>query len=154
MPKDPNLNGNTAPSLSRRLAAILYDSLLLAGILFVATAIILPLNGGHAFNAGQYAYPGYLLIVSFFFFAWFWTHGGQTLGMRAWKIKLSTESGQNVNWLQSLVRFVAAILSWTTFGMGFVWILFDPKNNSWHDLASNTRLTRIFESGCRVSDPD
>ena len=68
------------------MAAIVYDLFLLTAVLFVATAIALPLNAGAAFTSGQYLYPVYLLAVSFLFFGWFWTHGGQTLGMRAWKI--------------------------------------------------------------------
>ena len=122
------------------MGAILYDSLLLCGILFVATAVAIPLNHGQAFTANQVYFSGYLLVVSFLFFAWFWTHGGQTLGMRAWNIKVTGHSGMAVSWLQSLVRFIAAILSWATFGLGYFWILFDGNRNSWHDLASQTLL--------------
>ncbi len=133
-------NKTVRPGLARRMGAIFYDALLLCGILFLATALALPLNGGHAFRSDQVFYFIYLLTVSFLFFAWFWTHGGQTLGMRAWHIKVSNHSGNAVSWLQSLVRFIAAILSWATFGLGFVWIVFDTSNNSWHDIASQTQL--------------
>jgi len=122
------------------MGAIFYDSFLLCGILFVATAITLPLNNGQAFTADQVYFSSYLLAVSFLFFAWFWTHGGQTLGMRAWNIKVTSHSGKTISWLQSLVRFIAAILSWATFGLGYFWILFDSNRNSWHDLASQTLL--------------
>ncbi|MEN8260121.1 MAG: RDD family protein, partial [Pseudomonadota bacterium] len=80
------------PGFFRRLGAIFYDSLLLLSVLFVATALILPFNEGEAFHSNQHYYPLFLLILSLLFFGWFWTHGGQTLGMRAWKIKVCSDS--------------------------------------------------------------
>lgn len=124
----------------RRLGAQLYDCLLLLAVWFLATALVLPLNQGHAFEYGQWLYSMYLLLVSFVFYAWFWTHGGQTLGMRAWKIRLETEDAQSINWKQSAVRFLASGLSWLVVGMGFWWCLFDRQRLSWHDRLSGTRL--------------
>lgn len=128
------------PGFLRRLAAILYDLLLLIAVLFVATALLLPLNKGEAFTAQQFFYPLYLLIISFLFYAWFWTHGGQTLGLRAWKIKVLTFDLKPVSWKQAFFRFVAAILSWGLFGLGFFWILIDKNHRSWHDNLSKTAL--------------
>jgi uncharacterized RDD family membrane protein YckC len=131
---------NPAPGLFRRLAAIVYDSLLLGAVLFAATAAMLPLNSGHAFRANQYFYPVYLTGVSFLFFGWFWTHGGQTLGMRAWKIKVLTHDGQPINWRQAALRFLSALLSWLVLGLGFWWILFDRQKRGWHDRLSGTAV--------------
>jgi uncharacterized RDD family membrane protein YckC len=122
----------------RRFAAICYDSLLLIAVLFAATAIVLPLNGGKAFSRDQLYYPGYLLAVSFFFFGWFWTHGGQTLGMRAWKIRVLTFDRQPLTWKQALARFCAALLSWGICGLGFLWIVFSREKRAWHDSLSKT----------------
>ena len=91
-------------SLIRRFAAIVYDLLLLASILFVATALVLPFNAGQAFEA-QIFYLLYLLIISFIFYGWFWTHGGQTLGLRAWKLQVLTFDSQSISWLQAFWRF-------------------------------------------------
>ncbi|MBL1263293.1 RDD family protein [Methylomicrobium sp. RS1] len=131
---------NSAPGLFRRLAAIVYDALLLAAVLFAATAAILPFNSGHAFRPDQYFYPAYLIDVSFLFFGWFWTHGGQTLGMRAWKIKVLTACGKPINWRQAALRFFSALFSWLIFGIGFWWILFDKQKRSWHDHLSDTAV--------------
>jgi uncharacterized RDD family membrane protein YckC len=122
------------------LAAIVYDSLLLAALLFAATALILPFNSGHAFRPDQYFYPVYLIGVSFLFFGWFWTHGGQTLGMRAWKIKILTKDGKPIDWRQASLRFFSALLSWLIFGLGFWWILFDKQKRGWHDRLSETAV--------------
>lgn len=130
----------SAPGFLRRLAAILYDLFLLIALLFVATALLLPLNGGEAFTAQQFFYPLYLLIISFLFYAWFWTHGGQTLGLRAWKIKVLTLDMKPISWKQALFRFAVAILSWGLFGLGFFWILIDKNRLSWHDHLSKTAM--------------
>jgi uncharacterized RDD family membrane protein YckC len=128
------------PGFLRRLTAILYDFLLLIAVLFVATALLLPLNAGKAFTAQQFFFPLYLLLVSFFFYAWFWTHGGQTLGLRAWKIKVLTLDRKPISWKQALLRFTIAIVSWGFCGLGFLWILIDKNQRSWHDHLSKTAL--------------
>lgn len=122
------------------MAAVLYDFLLLLALLFLATAILLPINNGQAFTAKQFFYPIYLLAVSFLFYGWFWTHGGQTLGLRAWKIKLSANDGHPISWRLAGLRFGAALLSWIVFGGGFLWILLDKNKRSWHDHLSKTSL--------------
>jgi len=131
---------SSRPGLFRRLGAIFYDCLLLTGLLFLATALVLPVNNGEAFSSSQFYFPVYLLIISFLFFAWFWTHGGQTLGMRTWKIKISTTNNQPISWNQAAVRFFAAVLSWGIFGVGFLWVLFNKDNNSWHDILSKSHV--------------
>lgn len=122
------------------MAAVLYDFLLLLALLFLATALLLPINSGQAFTSNQFFYPIYLLTISFLFYGWFWTHGGQTLGLRAWKIKLVADNGQAISWRLAGLRFGAALLSWTACGCGFLWILLDKDKRSWHDRLSKTRL--------------
>lgn len=137
---DPRSAGQLAPGLLRRLAAIIYDTLLLLAVLFLATAIAIPLNAGRAFTPDQYLFSLYLIVVSFLFFGWFWTHGGQTLGMKAWKIRVLSINGSPVNWRQAAVRFSVAIVSWLVLGLGFVWSLVDRNRQTWHDRLSNTCL--------------
>lgn len=96
--------------LLRRCGAILYDTLLLCGLLLVATALVLPLTAGEAVKSGNPWFSTYLLSVCFLFFGWFWTHGGQTLGMRAWKIRLQRTDERGLGWWQALLRFFLASL--------------------------------------------
>ncbi len=77
------------------------------------------------------------------FFAGFWTHGGQTLGMRAWRIRLVGRGGGRVSWGQATLRFFAAIVSWLALGLGFLWALVDRERHAWHDRCSGTRLIRL-----------
>jgi uncharacterized RDD family membrane protein YckC len=126
-----------APGFLCRLIIIVYDFLLLIAVLFLATALLLPFNSGVAFTHEQIFYPIYLLLVSFLFYGWFWTHGGQTLGLRAWKAKVLTFEQQPINWRQAFVRFVTAIAS---CGFGLLWILLDKHRRSWHDYISKTAV--------------
>lgn len=122
------------------MAVVCYDALLLLAVLFLATAIALPFNAGQAFAADQLIYPVYLVTISFVFYGWFWTHGGQTLGLRAWKIKVVRLDGQALSWWQAGIRFIGGLLSWACLGLGFLWCLFDKNALCWHDYLSKTRL--------------
>jgi len=126
--------------LLRRIAAMVYDSLLLFGVLYLATSLLLAFNDGEAIAPGNALYSVYLLVVAYLYFAWFWTHGGRTLGMRAWHLRLTREEGGDVGWGQALARFAAAILSFAAAGLGFAWSLADRERRTWHDLLSRSRL--------------
>ncbi len=131
----------SAPSFWRRLAAQTYDFLLLIALLFLATALLLPFTAGMAVtDQHTLIYRIYLVVVSFFFYGWFWTHGGQTLGLRAWKLTVLTQDKKTLNWTQALVRFVTASVSLGFFGLGYLWILIDKDRRGWHDHLSKTTV--------------
>ena len=132
--------------LLRRLAAVAYDAFLLFAVLFVATAFVLPFFGGRAIAPENSIYLLYLLAVSFLYFGWFWTHGGQTLGMKAWHIRLRARDGGVVSWRGAALRFLTAILSWSACGAGFLWASVDAERRSWHDRLSRTELETARES--------
>jgi uncharacterized RDD family membrane protein YckC len=80
-----------------------------------------------------------MLGTCYLYFAWFWIHGGQSLGMKTWQIQLQSKN-QEIDWKIAAIRFFSAIISWGVFGLGFIWSLFDKKNRGWHDMISNTVL--------------
>ncbi len=135
------MQNTTAASLTRRLLAIFYDLLLLIGILFSVSACAVALNRGEAVSHPLYYIA--LLVAAFIFYGWFWTHGGQTLGMRTWKIKVVTENGQPLTWKQSLIRFLAAIPALLPAGLGLFWMLFNSERLALHDRWSATRLISL-----------
>ncbi|MCP5149330.1 MAG: RDD family protein [Ectothiorhodospiraceae bacterium] len=138
--------------LVRRLAAAAYDAFALFGLLFGATALVLPLNDGEAIRPGHpwhVPYIVYLAVVTFGYFGLGWTRGGQTLGMRAWRIRLRAAAGGAADWRTAAVRFVVAIVSWAACGLGFLWAVLDREGRAWHDIASRTRLQAVP----RVSAP-
>lgn len=128
------------PGFFRRMAVVLYDSILLLAVLFLATIIALPFNSGEAFSSSQVLYPAYLFAVSFVFYGWFWIHGGQTLGLRSWKLTILTLDQKPISWKQAFIRFTTAIISWLCLGLGFIWLLVDKKKLTWHDRLSGSTL--------------
>ena len=133
--------------LFRRLFAIFYDGFLLVAILFVVSGIATALNHGTAVEPGNTLYPFMVFIIfslSYLYFAWFWIHGGQSLGMKTWQIQLRSIDDSNIDWKITTIRFITAIFSWC-FGLGFLWALFDKQNRCWHDLSSKTILVDLRE---------
>lgn len=130
-----------APSLLRRLGAVLYDTLLLAALLMLASFLYVPLvDQALAPPFNRALYQLYLLAISLAYFCWFWVHGGQTLGLRTWRLRLVARDGGAVTWMQAVRRFLAAIASWLCLGLGFLWVLVDREKLAWHDRFSGTRL--------------
>ena len=136
-------------SLPRRLGAIFYDTLLVASVLLVASLIALPLLGDHPSRPAMLLFRIFLVLNAFGFFAWFWTHGGQTLGMRVWRIRLQSRGGGPISLWQALLRFLIAIVSWLPLGLGFFWSLFDREKLTWHDRYSMSELVVIPKGQAR-----
>ncbi|NQZ54410.1 MAG: RDD family protein [Piscirickettsiaceae bacterium] len=128
------------PSLFRHLGVMLYDFLLLLSILLLAVAVAVAFNGGSAIGRGNPFFFIYLLAVCFLFYGWFWTHGGQTLGMRSWKVHLITSDNTTLNWQRAFIRFAISFISWLPAGLGIWWQYLAKNNRSLPDSLSGTRL--------------
>jgi uncharacterized RDD family membrane protein YckC len=143
----------------RRLLAIAYDALLALALSLVVTGIAMLLTGGGLASPGRPAWLGHvyraaLFLITYGFFAWFWMHGGQTLGMRAWRIRLVNASGRPVSHRQTAVRFAGAWLSALVLGCGYLWMLVDRDRRSWHDRLSGTRLELLPKTGRKERSVD
>ena len=124
----------------KRLAAIFYDSLCLFSLFFLATLILIFFTKGESIASNNIAYDLFLALITYLYFVWQWTHGGQTLGMRSWNIRLYQDDERPVSWLRASSRFALASLSFITLGMGFIWALFDANRLTFHDRYSRTLL--------------
>lgn len=141
----------TAPvraGLLRRLAAMLYDGLLLIGVLMLATALFLPFTGGEAVVSGrnpvlEWVYRAALLALIVGFFGIFWTLRGQTLGMASWRLRVEREDGALLGWGDTLRRLGWSVLSLLPLGLGFLWVVLDPQRRAWHDRMSGTRVVVV-----------
>jgi len=127
-------------SLGRRLAAIVYDSLLILALLFLATLPFIGTRSGEPVDPGYLPYQLTLIGVTWLFLAGFWSTSGRTLGMQAWRLSVEDRDGKSPSLAIATLRFVAAILSWLPFGLGFLWQLWDKDGLTWHDRISGTRL--------------
>lgn len=132
-------------SLPKRLAAIIYDSLLLLALMFLATLPFLAIHGG-AVDPGDIPYRLTLLVVAWSFFVGFWSYFGRTLGMQSWRLRVEDSNGNVPNLKAASIRFFAAIISWLPLGLGFLWQLWDKDDLSWHDRISGTRLVQYPKS--------
>jgi uncharacterized RDD family membrane protein YckC len=128
--------------LLRRFAAFCYDALLLVAILAVVTLLVVWMRGGRSVAPGTWWFEILLGGIVVLFFCWFWTHGGQTLGMRAWRIRIAAIDGGRVGWPRALVRFAAALGGAAALGAGFWTSLFDARRRCWHDRLSGTETVR------------
>ena len=99
--------------LWRRLAAAVYDGLLLIALWMVTLLLVcLPLNSALGLKPGNAMNRGLLLAVALGFFVWFWTRGGQTLGMRAWRLQLRRADGALLRLPVAVVRGTAMLIYW------------------------------------------
>lgn len=127
--------------LFRRLAAILYDALLVGALLFLATIPFIAMRAGEPVEIGDNAiYRIVLASVVYAFFVGFWTRAGRTLGMQSWGLQLQTADDSKPTLAAASVRFFAALLSWAPAGLGFLWQLWDKDQLTWHDRISGTRI--------------
>jgi uncharacterized RDD family membrane protein YckC len=136
----------TPASLGLRLAAAAYDLLPLLGLWFVAAVLALAVTGGaldtHTL-AGKFLVQGFALALSAAYFVVSWSRGGQTIGMRAWRLRVVDANGDRVPWSRACLRFFVALVSLAALGAGFWWALFDPQRRAWHDMAARTRVLRL-----------
>lgn len=133
-------------ALGWRLLALVYDLFPLFGIWFACGALALLANAGEALQPGSFGswlLRIVLLAATFAYFGLSWRHGGQTLGMRAWRLRLVAADGEAPRWPQLLRRFAIGLLSTAAAGLGFLWSLIDRERRSWHDLGSSTVLVRL-----------
>ncbi len=138
----------------RRLGAWIYDALIVMAILMMAGGVVVAvLEALVAAGLMSYApyqdasdllssppiwspvYTVYLALVWIYFFVYFWTRGGQTLGMRAWKMHICTEEGHHISATQALIR-----LATSGFGLANLTVLFDTKKRGFHDFWAKTKV--------------
>ena len=153
--------------LWRRLAALVYDLLAVLAIVMVVGLLCQLATGGKLITTGPQVWipfwyrPLQGLVVAAYFIS-SWRHGGQTLGMRPWRIQLTRSDGGVPSWPQALIRVLVAaapllllmlapllglratlwiaLLAWVGW---FVPALFDPRRRALHDLLAGTELRRM-----------
>lgn len=131
--------------LRRRLASMLYESLLLLGVLalvFLAPWLALGIGLG-------VAPPGWLAWIHLFiavggYFIWYWRRGGQTLAMQTWRLRIvDAASGRQPSLGQCLLRYALAWPSVMLFGVGLLWALVDRDRQFLHDRLAGTFIVLL-----------
>lgn len=164
-PADPDSSDTPAntPGVWRRLACFVYEGVLLFGVLMISAYLYGTLTQQRHALQGQMGLRIFLFLVLGLYFTWFWSHGGQTVAMKAWHVRLVDRAGRPVTsgraWLRyalSWVWFVPALAAawWAElhgtgaiFGLMTAGVLayatlarFHPDRQFWHDAVCGTRL--------------
>ena len=158
----------STPGLWRRIVCLIYEFLLLLAVLFIASFIFHLI-----FSDTQTAYfkplfQFYLLVIMGCYFIWFWTHGGQTLAMQTWTMRLVAADGSGLTKKQAVTRYLFTLIgilffvvidqlipfefityyqlifiSILLFGSGFIWAVFDRDHQFLHDRLAGTRIIQM-----------
>jgi uncharacterized RDD family membrane protein YckC len=138
-----------AAALWRRLAALVYDGLLLIALGFAYSGIVLTVQvqffGTHeAQPLGELGLAGLWLCLSLYYI-WCWRRAGQTLGMKTWRLRLQQPDGSPPTWGQAWLRCLLAPLALVSV-VGYLWCLWSASGDCLHDLGSGTRLVVLPKS--------
>lgn len=152
-----------APGLARRLAAFVYEGVLLFGVVMIAGYLYSSLTQQRHALQGKAGLQAFLFMVLAIYFVWFWSRSGQTVAMKAWHIRLVTAQGQAVTQARALARY---LLCWLWFLPALVMVhlaqlqgslayavslivgvlayaalaWLRPDRQFWHDVVCGTRL--------------
>ena len=129
------------PSFLTRFLCGIYDSLLLLGVWFLVGSILLFLNNFNPLNP----FVGFIvsIITAWSFFAFFWMRGGQTLGMKVWKIKLVNIGEQRISLSQTALRFLLNVCIYLLAGLPLLLIYLHPQRLAINDILSKTKLIKV-----------
>lgn len=156
-----------AASAIRRFAALIYDGLIILAIEMLAAGLVIAIleacvaAGALSYGSYQdasdllgthpiwsYVYTAYLGLVWIGFFIYFWTKAGQTVGMRAWKLRVQNHDGRLITPFQAFVRVGTSL-----FGLSNILAFFDPKKRGLHDMVAKTEvvvLPKVYENPLRT----
>ncbi len=142
------MNSGSSAGFGRRLAAFIYDALLLAGLLMIFTGASLLFTHGTALvretvGAWVYAYRAGLVAVIAGYSVFNWIKSGQTLGMRAWHLRVVNELGRRLTVGAAALRFLCAVVAWTPVALGVLWLYLDPEHLALQDRLSRTRVVYL-----------
>lgn len=155
---DKKSHGNKLPSvkLGRILAILLYDSLIILALLIAAICVLfvsLSVINIPTPEPNNIYFRVYLLgiILSYYHICWAYMANGQTIGMKAWKVKLINTKAQynkknhisNLYVSQSILRLLGGLISLLCFGLGYLVMYFNKQHKTLSDLISDTQYQKI-----------
>lgn len=127
--------------------SMLYETLLLAAVLLSASLAFLVVSPDASSTVMKPLFQLYLLGVTGGYFTWFWTHGGQTLAMKTWRLRVISSDGNKVSLSQAVIRLVFALAGLLLAGAGYFWAFLDRDRQFLHDRLAGTRIVEVNEKG-------
>lgn len=136
--------------LGWRVLALVYDAFPVLALWVATSGLFLLLRGGRPVEPGSliawlelvalWAVAGAYAVVS-------WRRGGQTIGMRPWRLAVVAGDGSRADTRRLALRYAVATVSLAAGGLGFLWCLLDRERRAWHDIAAGTLLVRAAKPG-------
>lgn len=133
--------------------SLAYETLLLAAVLFAGTlpVLILMQHAGAALTRPLLQL--YLPLLCGAYFVWQWLHGGQTLPMKTWHLRLVTHSGAPLTLRHCMYRYIFVLPGLGLFGAGFLWALIDRERQFLHDRLAGTRIVNDERGTMNAEQP-
>jgi uncharacterized RDD family membrane protein YckC len=160
----------SAPLLRRRMAAWLYEGVLLFGVVMLPALLFGVATGTRNALDNRHGLQALVFVVLALYFGYFWAKG-QTLAMKTWRIRVVDRRGQPLTPGRALWRY---LLCWVWFlpplaamapfkltggevavlmlGWVAVWALlsrFQPQRQFWHDVWAGTRLIHVHPNAVK-----
>lgn len=158
----------SSPTLKRKVICLIYESLILLAVVFIASLIFHLIFRDTQADYFKPLFQLYLFVVVGYYCTWFWTHGGQTLAMQTWKIRIVTVEGGTLTIQRAIARYLCTLIgilffvvidlivpfefinklhlvliSFVFFGFGFFWAIFDRDHQFLHDRLVGTRIVKL-----------
>ncbi len=157
------------------MSCFVYEGVLLFGVLMAAGLLYAIVTGQRNAMVGRHGLQAFLFVVLGVYFSWFWTHGGQTLAMKTWRIRLVRADGALLSLPRAWLRY---LLGWLWFAPALVWLWLEgatgltpslatlaagvliyaalawmlPGRQFWHDVVCGTRLVDVRSAQTAPTD--
>jgi uncharacterized RDD family membrane protein YckC len=129
------------PKIGRRLLSMLYEGLVVFSVLLIGFLLPQIVLSGFGMNLTGKLLWLHVVILLMLYFLWCWLNGGQTLPMKTWKLRITSQDGSPLRPAQGLLRYLAAWPSILLFGAGLFWAIFDKDRQFLHDRIAGTWIT-------------
>jgi uncharacterized RDD family membrane protein YckC len=132
-------------SFWRRLLAVVLDCIVVsipANIFAAAlgSGLIVTGGGGIHYGSGGSGLQTLFFIIYEALLIAFWN--GQTIGKKAMGIRVVSAGSAPVSVGMAFVRSVMKIVSGLVLMLGYLWMLWDPNKQTWHDKVAQTYVVR------------
>ena len=118
-----------------RLIAVIIDTL----ILLIPNIIFFAAIGGVAGNVLSF-------ILGAAYAIYFWSSTGQTPGKKVMKLQVvKADGGAILSPGEAVVRYIGTVISAIPIGLGYFWVIWDPKHEAWHDKIAGTKVIKVDE---------
>ncbi|NOT14211.1 MAG: RDD family protein [Methylotenera sp.] len=139
----PSTTPCIAPSLFTLGASFIYELLTVIALSLLLVLVFLMLFGNAQQGLNRLLLQVFLWCLVGIYYVRCWTKSGQTLAMKAWRLRIINHKGHDLSLQLALIRYVLASLGLVCFGLGFLWAVLNQQHLYLHDYLLKTRVVKI-----------